>query len=754
MIAPRCRSHHPAAHRTLALCLVLLLFAYPLRAANLIRENASFETGRWGFDAVPVAWVRSWPQVVQPRVVVDESAPHGRHALRLDNGSGHDVVAVEFPAMEIPGPSPLTISFWGRSADTATPVTVTLRCGGSKLLTQTVTLDHVWRRRSIVTRVGVDLARETRNQGRAGWYSFSVKVGDPLFHSVWLDAFQVERAAAAGNFAPARPLDAALDLADPATRRVRVYDTGETPLAELRLASACAGTFQADWRLRDLLHGQVLAGGRLEGPTDTQGCACVSFALPAVARRLYRVEATVTVGGATAMAQRVYGGIVNRSKLPGGRFGGSIESFEEGVKLPPPDPSYRLTHWREAPEVYAALARRLGWSWIHLYRQSSPLAIMPAPGEYRFEDCDAVVDLLRRHDLEVVALLTSHGNFNTTDNFPGWMLTGPLGQGGTSPTRGRGVPLPDLTAWEAWCGAMAAHYRGRVAAWEIWNEPGVKMRPGEYLPYARAAWRAIKAADPQATVLGLCGTWDVGGDLYGWVKGCLALGAADTMDAIAIHGYHTRDRDYVARVRLLARERGGRDFPVWDTESGFRISNPYDIPCSVAAVGYLPSSAAAPAAAAENLVRHSVNELAAGVTRLSYFNLTVPWTTLDKHSYALLNYDGSPDMALIAENFLIETFQDATPYASGCPTNEVVTYVFERPAGSLLIYWSETRRGRLRLPLTAPGTLTDLLGGSLEVASSEGEIGLPLDSQPRFYFLRDCAAAELATAVQRVNTPP
>ncbi|MCK6488297.1 MAG: hypothetical protein L6R48_08215 [Planctomycetes bacterium] len=736
----------------------LLLAATALAAAdNLIADNSSFEAGLSGFDAVPYAWVRQWDRVVQPRID-DATAAHGRCSLRLDNGSGHDAMLVAFPAVR-PGAGPVVFSFYARAAEPGARIQAQLHCGYKAVLDRTVTLTADWRRYEVSGTVGTDLVVETRNAGRAGWYAPVLRLLPAAgpWRTVWVDALQVERGGAATPYAPARSLDAALDLADHARRRLLVYDLGERPQAELCVAAAPATAFSARWALRDMLADGIVAGGELAGTTAADGRALLPIALPPTQRRLYRIEAAVTAGGATATALRTYGGIADRSALPGGPFGGSIESFEEGRAhyLAAPDPTHRLAHWREAPGAYADLARRVGWSWVHLYRQTSPLAVMPEQGVHRFEDTDAIVDLLRGRGLELMALLTSHGNYSTIYDFPAWMKTGPASLGGTS--RGKGAPLPDLAAWERWCGAMAERYRGRIAAWENWNEPGVKMREAEYLPFAQAAWRAIKAADPQATVIGLCGTWDVGGDLYGWVRGCLKLGAGATMDAIAIHGYHCKDRDYVARVRALARELGGRDFPVWDTETGY---------CNLALYGQEPhfataeegtsyglASADAPAVVAENLARHTANELASGVARLSYFNLSVPWTTLGKADMGLMNYDGSPDMGLVCQNFLAEAFAGARPGRPLRCEGGVVAYLFERPAGPLAVYWLEDGDGH-ETRLVLPGAqATDLLGGALAARSEGAALLLPISGQPRFLTAPGADAETIALALEALTIP-
>lgn len=74
----------------------------------------------------------------------------------------------------------------------------------------------------------------------------------------------------------------------------------------------------------------------------------------------------------------------------------------------------------------------------------------------------------------------------------------------------------DLEAWSAFVHAVADHYRGKVVAYEIMNEPNLAREwggPPDPVAYAKmlaAAYQAIKTADPGATVIsaGLAPTGD------------------------------------------------------------------------------------------------------------------------------------------------------------------------------------------------------------------------------------------------------
>jgi hypothetical protein len=72
---------------------------------------------------------------------------------------------------------------------------------------------------------------------------------------------------------------------------------------------------------------------------------------------------------------------------------------------------------------------------------------------------------------------------------------------------------PSPSRYGRWIGQIARHFRGRVAAYSVWNEPNlvdylapqiVRRRAVGHIIYARlvrAAYRAVKRADPAAKVL-------------------------------------------------------------------------------------------------------------------------------------------------------------------------------------------------------------------------------------------------------------
>ncbi|CAB4869493.1 unannotated protein [freshwater metagenome] len=99
------------------------------------------------------------------------------------------------------------------------------------------------------------------------------------------------------------------------------------------------------------------------------------------------------------------------------------------------------------------------------------------------------------------------------------------------------VPPDDPASYGRFLGVLAHRYAGRVAAWEIWNEPDEAefwhgtVGPAAYAPLLAAAHSAIKAQDPATLVLAAAST----GNDYPFLEGLYAAGAGDAFDGVAVH---------------------------------------------------------------------------------------------------------------------------------------------------------------------------------------------------------------------------
>lgn len=110
-----------------------------------------------------------------------------------------------------------------------------------------------------------------------------------------------------------------------------------------------------------------------------------------------------------------------------------------------------------------------------------------------------------------------------------------------------GAPAsPD--AYGQFAGTVAERYAGKVGAYEIWNEPNAYLfyapqpDPSGYTDLLKAAYPQIKAADPDATVIGgVVGSVVTYGNLtmnpVDFVDGIYAAGGEPYFDALSFHPY-------------------------------------------------------------------------------------------------------------------------------------------------------------------------------------------------------------------------
>lgn len=139
---------------------------------------------------------------------------------------------------------------------------------------------------------------------------------------------------------------------------------------------------------------------------------------------------------------------------------------------------------------------------------------------------------------------------------------------------------------------LAHRYRGRIAAWEIWNEPNLESffkapdQASAYVALAKAAYPAVKAADPGATVL----AGSLANSHVAFTRALYAAGIKGSFDAFSIHPY-SGDRSPldplegqnpswtfirgVPAVRQVMLDNAD-DKPLWLTEFGWNTSTERD----------------------------------------------------------------------------------------------------------------------------------------------------------------------------------
>ena len=133
------------------------------------------------------------------------------------------------------------------------------------------------------------------------------------------------------------------------------------------------------------------------------------------------------------------------------------------------------------------------------------------------------------------------------------------------------APPADLNDFGNFCGAMAERYRGRIAAYQVWNEPNLSREwgdktpnPAEYTELLKVCYQAIKTADPDAIVIsaGLAPTGN--NDVTAmsdpdFLQGMYDAGAAAYFDVLGLHapGYNAPPELDPAEAEANKEEYGG-----------------------------------------------------------------------------------------------------------------------------------------------------------------------------------------------------
>jgi hypothetical protein len=202
--------------------------------------------------------------------------------------------------------------------------------------------------------------------------------------------------------------------------------------------------------------------------------------------------------------------------------------------------------------------------------------VQPDPGTWNWGQVDLLVDAANARGLGVLGVLNSS---------PGWAAVP-----GTLPFIG---PPTDMATYGDFAGAAAQRYRGRVAAYELWNEPNASAfwETGPQGPDAalftqllKTAYPRIKGADPGATVI--AGGFAPYIDFFSlsinpikFTEQMYAAGAKGSFDALAFHPYLFRakfsDGDFpdspmnlTKGIRQTMVNNGDGGKKIWATEYG------------------------------------------------------------------------------------------------------------------------------------------------------------------------------------------
>ncbi len=186
-------------------------------------------------------------------------------------------------------------------------------------------------------------------------------------------------------------------------------------------------------------------------------------------------------------------------------------------------------YWRpEVAERDLSLINDIKFNWV---KQGFSWREIEGAGKGQFDwvNTDRMMDQIDSHGLKVIARISTQ---------PAWA-------GGNYPELGPPDNYQDLADFLT---ALATRYKGRIDAYQIWNEPNLAREwgdrppsPAEYTALLKIAYQAIKAVDPSAWVItaGLAPTSrddNVAMPDTKFVQGMYDAGAKPYFDALGVHG--------------------------------------------------------------------------------------------------------------------------------------------------------------------------------------------------------------------------
>jgi hypothetical protein len=205
-------------------------------------------------------------------------------------------------------------------------------------------------------------------------------------------------------------------------------------------------------------------------------------------------------------------------------------------------------------------------------------AIETADNQFNWAKLDAAVANAEKNGVRDILMVLA--------GTPAWSTDDPAsgGQAGVQPG-GAGMPR-DLASWDDWVTQVATRYKGRINAYQPWNEANLPTfstgSPAEMAELTKRAYDIVKRIDPKATVVApSTGTRLSGAFMKFYPKYLKELAKRGwPVDVWAAHTYPASlgtpvDRAKLARdYKAVLAAAGAPAKPIWDTENNFGLKGP------------------------------------------------------------------------------------------------------------------------------------------------------------------------------------
>jgi hypothetical protein len=266
--------------------------------------------------------------------------------------------------------------------------------------------------------------------------------------------------------------------------------------------------------------------------------------------------------------------------------------------------------------------------------------------------------------------------------------------------------------WRNYVKTVTLRYKGRIQAYEIWNEPNLpdywSGTTDQMLTLTREASQIIRSADPQAMVVSPSATADYG---IPWLGEFLKKGGGQYVDVIGFHFYvnpHTLLPEdmlpVIQHVHEVLADNGLANKPVWNTETGWLEPAKFD--SDELAAGFL--------------ARAFILSWAAGIQRFYWYGWDNQFMAIVTYKESARTITPAGSAYKIVEQWLVGTMMQS------CTSTSDYTWTCQlnRPGKKEWIVWNTHGSHKFEVPRTWSVTSsTRLLQDSHPLTGSSVDIG-------------------------------
>ena len=325
----------------------------------------------------------------------------------------------------------------------------------------------------------------------------------------------------------------------------------------------------------------------------------------------------------------------------------------------------------------------LGASWVlHTFYWDR---IEPEQDKWVFSGYDSLVDNNKAAGIKVLGVLA----YDT-----GWIHE--------DGERRHYIPPDKLQDFLEYVKETVKHFRGRVDAWCIWNEPAFFWTgtDDEFIELSRQAINAVREVDSEVTLLGSAFTRGIFNLPERFIRKFFESGAMDKIDAVAFHPYElnpARSALLYDRFKKIADDYGFGD-KIWITEIGYPTGGWY--PTKVREERF-----------PERVIKIFVYLTVRGCNKIFWYQLFDPVERSNKNSEDYFGLVRSTEdyTSKGAEAFrLCATYLPGTKYhvqesSRGSIPSSIRMFWFYGNSSGALVIWNEGTGSR-QISLQLPGT--------------------------------------------------